>query len=244
MSAALKQKASEPTSTPFPSAERAALAHAIAAAADARARRVALEQAAQAANTAVLAAIGAAEAAEAALAEAGPLAVKHTVDKALGKAGPPPMSTAQARAAVIQCQDHLDECRAARAALKAELDRGDNPVPALRLTDAARAVIRSEMRQRAAALAEEVARLQKDLVSKGSALSWLHSAGVFPTVERGQDDPVGRTVSRMESTPNAWTISNVRGGASFAVPTGGNAWKAAFEQLLRDANTPLPVELA
>ena len=83
------------------------LAHAIAAAADARARRAALEQAAQAANTAVLAAIRAAEAAEAALAEAGPLAVKHTVDKAVGTAGPPPMSVAQARAAVIQARTTL-----------------------------------------------------------------------------------------------------------------------------------------
>ena len=53
--------------------------------------------------------------------------------------------------------------------------------------DAARAVIRAEMQQRAVALAAEVARLQKDLVSKGSALQWLASAGVFPRAERGQE---------------------------------------------------------
>ncbi len=49
------------------------------------------------------------------------------------------------------------------------------------------------MQQRAVALAAEVARLQKDLVSKGSALQWLASAGVFPRAERGQEDPIGHT---------------------------------------------------
>ena len=136
---------------------------------------------------------------------------------------------------LIQCQDALEEARQVRAALKAKLDRGDNGVAGLRLTDAARAVIRVEMQQRAAALAAEVTQLQKDLVSKGSALTWLHGAGVFP-----KDDPVGRVVSRMESSPNAWTIGTVRGTKSFAVPTGGNALAAAFEQLKRDANAQLP----
>lgn len=101
MSAALKHKASEPVPAAFPSPERGHLAHAIAAAADARARRAALEQAAAAANADVLASIYAVEAAEATLAEAGPAAVKHVVDRAVGTAGPPPMSTAAARARVI-----------------------------------------------------------------------------------------------------------------------------------------------
>ena len=40
----------------------------------------------------------------------------------------------------------------------------------------------------------------------------------------------------------AWTLGTIRGYASFAVPTGGNALAAAFEQLLRDANTVLPLD--
>ena len=127
--------------------------------------------------------------------------------------------------------------------MKAELDRGDNPVPALRLTDAARAVIRSEMQATRGCIGRGSRAVTKRFGFERFGVAWLHSAGVFPTVERGQDDPVGRTVSRMESTPNAWTIGNVRGAASFAIPTGGNALAAAFEELLRDATTPLPVDL-
>jgi hypothetical protein len=236
VSAALKQKALTPT--PFQSAERARLGHAIAAEADGRARRVALEQAARAADADVLKAIQAVEAAEAALVEAGPAAVRHVVDKALGKSDAPPMTVAQARARVIQCQDYLDECRQIRSGLKNELDKGDNGVAALRLTDAARAVVRVEMRERAIALADEVTRLQRELVAKGSALQWL--AGVLIRPDRGEDDPVRRAADRMESAPTAWMLGTVRGYASFAAPTGGNAWAAAFEQLLRDANAALP----
>jgi hypothetical protein len=238
MSAAAMKRSSEPT--PFPSAQRAELAHAIARAADAGARPVALEQAAATANSALLAAIGAVEAAEEALEEAKGNTAKHAVDRVLGTAGPPPLTVGQARAAVIQAQDHLDECRDTRAALKAELDKGDNGLSSLRLTDAARAVIRVEMRDRAIALAAEVTRLQRDLVAKGSALQWL--AGVLPRADLGQDDPVRRAADRMESSPSAWTIGTIRGDASFAIPTGGNAWAAAYEALLRDANTVLPVD--
>lgn len=78
--------------------------------------------------------------------------------------------------------------------MKDELDKGDNPVAALLVTEAARAVIRSEMQQRAVALAAEVARLQRELVQKGSGLQWLHSAGVLPRAERGKDDPIAHTI--------------------------------------------------
>ena len=97
------------------------------------------------------------------------------------------------------------------------------------------------MQQRAVALAAEVTQLQRDLVSKGSALQWLHSAGVFP-------GPIVvrtiRSVMRLRGwnpRPVAWTIG-IRGHASFAIPSGGNALAAAFEALKRDANTPLPVD--
>ena len=230
MSAALKHKASEPTPTPFPTPERAALAHAIARAADAGARRVALEQAARAADADVLKAIQAVEAAEAALAEAGPAAVKHLVDKAVGNAGPPPMSTAAARAKVILAQDHLDECRDTRAALKAELDRGDNGVAGLLVLDAARAVIRVEMQQRAVALAARVLEMQRQLVATGSALEWLaNSADVFPKKNgKPADDAIRHTVWRMQQTPDQWTQQS-SADPPFAVPTGRLAWAQAFE---------------
>jgi hypothetical protein len=103
MSAALKQKPLTPTA--FPSAERAALAHAIAAAADAGARRAALEKAAQTANTDVLRAIGLAEAAEAALAGAQGNTIRHIVDKTLGgTVGAAPLTVREARQAAISAQ--------------------------------------------------------------------------------------------------------------------------------------------
>ena len=78
----------------------------------------------------------------------------------------------------------LEECRATRSALKAELDKSDKGWSALQVQDAARAVIRVEMQRRAVALAAEVAQLQRDLVSKGSTLQWLASSGVFPGTDR------------------------------------------------------------
>jgi hypothetical protein len=243
VSAALKHKASEPTPTPFPSAERAALAHAIAAAADAGARRSALEQASKAANSAVLAAIASAEAAEAALEEAGPLAVKHVVDKALDNAGAAPLTIGQARAAVIQAQDALEEARATRAALKSELDRADTGLSALLVQDAARAVIRSEMQQRAVALAARVAEMQRQLVVTGSALEWLAGADVFPKKNgKPADDAIRHAVWRMGSTPGQWVMTTTPQEKPFAQPVGAIAWQAAFEALKRDPTTPLPEE--
>ena len=77
-------------------------------------------------------------------------------------------------------------------------------------------------------------------MAKGSALQWL--SRVLPRADRGEDDSIHHAAERMESTPTAWMLGTVRGYASFAIPTGGNAWAAAFEALLRDANAPLPVD--
>jgi hypothetical protein len=244
MSASLKQKAPAPmTPTAFQSPERAALAHAIAAAADADARKGALAQAAQAANSDVMRAIGLAEAAEAALAEAQGNTIRHVVDKALGTAGAAPVTIREARAAVIEAQDHLEECRGIRAALKAEMDADNTGLSALRVNDAAKAVIRSEMRERAVALAGRVAEMQRQLVAAGSGLEWLSRAGVFP--ERNgapAADDIRYTVSRMELAPRGWAIGTLRYPESFAMPTGALAWQAAFEALRHDPNAQLPVD--
>jgi hypothetical protein len=191
-----------------------------------------------------LRAIGLAEAAETALAEAQGNAARHAVDKALGTAGAAPMTIREARAAAIEAQDHLDECRATRAALKTDLDGRDTGLSALRVTDAAKAVIRSEMAERAIALAARVAEMQRELVARGSALEWLANAGVCPKVERGADDVIRHVVQRMESAPNQWSIGTIRYATSFAQPTGALAWEAAFEALKRDAAAALPEDPA
>jgi hypothetical protein len=241
VSAALKQKPLAPT--PFPSPERAALAHAIAAAADAGARRAALERASQNANSDVLKAIGLCEAAEAALAEAQTNTIKHVVDKALGTARAAPVTIREARAAVIEAQDHLEECRGIRAALKTELDVDNNGLAVLRVNDCAKAVIRSEMQQRAVALAGQVAELQRQLVAAGSGLEWLCRAGVFPERNGAPTDvSIRYAVQRMEQAPRQWALGTVRYAESFAEPLGAQRWDEALKRLCNDPNTPLPVD--
>jgi hypothetical protein len=240
MSSALK-RTPEPTPTPFASPERAQLAAAIAAAADVGARRAALERASQSANADVMRAIGLAEAAEAALEEAQTTTLRHAVDKALGTADVAPMTVREARSAVIECQDHLEEARGTRAALKAELDAGDNGLSALRVNDAAKAVIRSEMQQRAVALAGRVAKMQRQLVAAGSGLEWLSRAGVFQEKNGAPADvSIRYTVQRMEQAPRQWALGAVRYAESFAEPLGAQRWDVAFKALCQDANTPLP----
>jgi hypothetical protein len=241
MSAALKQKASEPTPTPFPSAERAALGHAIARAADANARRKALETAAQAAGADVLKAIAAAEAAEEGIQEAQAGATRHLIDKARGVSGPVPLTVREARAAAIAAQDDLDEARQNREALRAELDRGDNGLAALLVSDAAKKVVQAEMAGRGAALAAHVERLQREIVEVGSSLRWLVNAGAFPMEHGRPSDPgIRHAVDRLNSAPTAWEITGICGIESFAHPIGAQKMQAAFEALLRDANAVLP----
>jgi hypothetical protein len=243
--AALKQKAPEPTPTPFASPERATLAAAIAAAADAGARREALVKAVSTAEAEVRAARVAAEATETALLEAQGNATQHRVALALGTAGAPPLSVRQVRAASIAAADDLEEARATRDALKAELDGHDNGLLTLRVQDAAIAVLRAEMAGRGVALAARVAEMQRQLVAAASGLEWLASAGVFPTVNgRPADDAIRHTVWRMESAPRQWaTVAERPGAVPFAVSTGAQRWQAAFEALKRDPTTPLPVDL-
>jgi hypothetical protein len=203
VSAALK-RAPEPTPTPFPSPERAALAHAIAAAADVSGRGAALVKAAATADVEVRAARAAAETAAEAIETAKSNAARHLTDTALGTAGEAPQSIRAARAGAIEAADHLEACLAAREALRAELSSEESrpTLARLRVEDAAKAVIRVEMRQRALAVAERVAEMQRELVAAGSALQWLSRAGVFQ--ERNgapADENIRNTVWRMDSTP-------------------------------------------
>jgi hypothetical protein len=255
MSAALKRSPA-PTPTPFPSPERAALAHAIAAAADASARKAALVNAGATADAEVRAARRAVEAATEAIETAKSNAARHLTDVALGTAGEAPLSIRQARAAAIEAADHLEACLAAREALNAERVEGKGwsaENSRLDVEAAAVAVIRAEMAARGVALVAQVARLQRELVARGSALQWLSKAGVFPRSGRSDDNGYGEpaadenirhTVWRMESTPSQWAIADTLHAAPFAIPTGGQRWAAAFEALKCDASTVLPEDLA
>jgi hypothetical protein len=165
----------------------------------------------------------------------------------LGTAGAPPLSVRQVRAASIAAADDLEETRATRDALKAELDGRDNGFSTLQVQDAAVAVLRAEMAGRGVALAARAAGLQRELVAAGSGLEWLSRAGAFrePGGRHGEaaDENIRHTVLRMESAPSQWTMSTNPRDAPFAVPTGAQRWQAAFEAMKRDARTPLPVDL-
>lgn len=236
---------------PTVSAERAALSAAIAAAADADARKLAVNRAHSSASSAVWAARTAVEVATAGIETARADAVRHLTDAAMGTAGEAPVSPAEARTRLAQAQDHLTASIAARDALQAEVaeqQRRGLDFPAMRVAEGARAVIRVEMRERAVALAVQVQQLQRQLVADGSALRWLSDAGVFPTVTKfgdpwhGQlaDRDVHDAILRMRESPWGWQVPVGRGDVPFARPTGADAWQAAFEALQRDAQAQLP----
>jgi hypothetical protein len=225
---------------PEPTPERAALAHAIARAADADVRKAALVKARATADEEVRLARRAVDAAGEAVEAAPSNAARHLTDTALGTAGAAPQTIREARAAAIEAADHLDSCLAAREALGSEQAAGNNGLPALLVTDAAVAVVKAEVAGRAAAMAAEVAELQRRLVVRGSALEWLSNKGVLPPGARGAEDPIRDTVRRMEVSPQQWANGTIRYATSVFEPTGRLAWEAAFEQLLRDANAPLP----
>ena len=182
------------------------------------------------------------EAADEAIEAAKSNAARHLTDVARGTAGVPPQTIREARAAAIEAAEHLGSCLSAREALRAERPRAIADLAALLVTDAAVAVVKAEVAGRAAAMAAQVAQLQRQLVAHGSALEWLSNKGVLPPGARGEEDPIRDTVRRLELAPQQWAIGAIRYAASFAEPVGSRAWQAAFEALTRDANTPLPVD--
>lgn len=230
------------------SRERAALAEAIAAASAATVRRAGLEKATKAADESVWAAVEAVNTAQFALSTAKREAARYLTELALGNAVEPPLSIKRARVDVADAEDSLEAARAARAALKAQLEEDNNrfdPLPD-RVAAAAVTVIRDERSDAALALAARIERLQKELIEAGSALQWLARHGVFPVVEGGAthgrpaDRGIRDTLARLETTPTIWTVSLLAGSPPFAVPTGEMAWAGAFEELMRNADAPLP----
>ncbi len=236
-----------PDVTGYPTPERAALAHAIAAHAAAVAKVAATEDAGTCASHAVWAAQTAVTTAQEGVSEARDATVQHLIDVASGGTGPAPRTERQARDAVADAEAALDAARAARDALKGRLPeaQADRDRTARKRTDAARAVIAAETTGYAAALVGEVEALQRRSMAQGAALRWLVSAGAVPVVTavgfiHGQaaDDATRAAVMRHEltslvQTPDGWHRT--------AAAAGDMRWDKALADLERDAAAPLPL---
>jgi hypothetical protein len=218
VSAAVKRHP-EPTPTPFASAERAALAHAIAAAKDRAARRAEIEQAFQSARTAAWAATNVVDA-----------AVEAEAGKArMYRRSPDPDVVTDA------AKRDVELTRAALQAQKSELDaEKDLYDPSTsNIAAAALAVVRAEQAGPAVALAARLERMEREMFEVGSVVSWLVGRGVI-------SDDASR---RFEGVaPGGWgsRIGYCPPFATFPLSTGAQALEAAFEALARDASAPLP----
>ncbi len=236
-----------PDVTGYPTPERAALAHAIAAHAAAAAHVAAIDAAAQRASEAVWDAQAAITKVGEAIGEAREAMLQHLIAAAGGGTGAAPHTEREARADLADAEAALDAARAARDALKGRLPEAEQARyrAAWVRTEAARAVIAAEAADHAAALAAEVESLQRDALRKGAALCWLVKAGAVPTVQRvgGEfgrpaDSATRDTLTRHEmvlqvDTVDGWQNSTAKAGAA--------AWNDALAALERDAAAPVPV---
>jgi hypothetical protein len=244
MSVSLLKRTAPPLSP-----ERRALAEAISGCAAADRRREARTLAAETASAAVWTATAAVTAATLAVEEAKRNAARYLTAQTMGEAADPPATIREARLKLQDAQDDLETRQAVRDALKLEIaqDRTWSEPNSGTVRDAALAVIYAEAPGYAAALLAEVQGLMRQLVAKGSALTWLGKAGMFPTVRApgvtyGQpiDAEAQRTICRMDVSPNRWTVSMGGGEPPFALPIGAAAWEGALEALMADASAPLP----
>ncbi len=236
-----------PDVTGYPTPERAALAHAIAAHAAAAAHVKATDDAGTRASNAVWDAQAAVTAAQEAVSEARDVMVQHMIAVVGGGTDPASRTERDAQDAVLAAEGVLDAARTARDALKgrlpdAERERDD---AARRRTEAARAVIVAETAGHAAVLVGEVEALQRQSLAKGAALRWLVQAGAVPVITaigftHGQaaDDAIRAAVFRHDVTLQVHAADCWHGTATTA---GDAPWKAALADLERDAATPLPL---
>ncbi|MGI4945164.1 MAG: hypothetical protein ACRYHQ_32150, partial [Janthinobacterium lividum] len=232
---------------PAQSAERAALAVAIASHAELQARCNAAYKARDTADRAIWAARECLDAAPELIERAKANAAKALVDGALGVASPTSQSIREARNVLQDAEDELEAAEASRAALRTEEDSLGRAMlwSQSKVQIAAEAVVRAEAANAAQALAAEVVRLQDEMLRQGQALEWLASRGALPVVEEhgslhGQvrDPGVRIAIERMMAAPFRWNLEDVD-----ARP-GADAWRAALVALQFDAMAPLPVVLA
>ena len=236
-----------PEVTGYATPERAALAYAIAAHAAAVANVQATNDAGERASYAVYDAQAVVATALEGVNEAREATVHHLIAVAGGDTGPAPRTERQARDALADAEAALDAARAARDALKGRLPGAEQARDraARNRSEAARAVIAAEAAGYAAALAEEVEKLQAAALRKGAALAWLTNIGAFPVVKqvgpvfgKPADPRIRAIVGRHEEALQEYSYEdwNRKTAAGAAV-----VWNDALAVLERDANAPLPV---
>lgn len=236
-------RSAEAGGTPPISAERAALAEAIARLTEMRAQLDATATAIDTARPAVWEAMRVVDAAPELVETAKANAAIYLQQQARGLAPERPQTIREARNAVADAQDTLDTARAAVAALEAEMDRirGRLPLAEEAVRRTARAVLHVEAEATACALAAELAAAQRALVILGDTVEWLAGAGAFTTTEQHgsryglpEDDVIRMTLTRLQTPPRAWN------GLALAQPAAA-VWIAAFAALQADATASLPV---
>lgn len=230
--------------TPPLSAERTALAEAIANVTELRAQFDGTTTAIGPAESVLWAAVEGLDAAPELVERAKANAAIYLQQQARGLAPELPQTIREARNQVADAQDAVDAARAAVTALKAETDRIKGRLPwaeeVVRCT--ARAVVHVEAGATAFALAAELAAAQRIVVALGDTVEWLAGAGAFTMIEqhggnygRPADDTVRMTLTRLQSSPHSWNA------LAPAQPSATAGWVAAFAALQLDATAPLPV---
>ena len=243
---ALRAKPARAGDTLPPSPERAALAAAIAVHVDLQARRAATSAAMQTADSAIWDARRRLDAAPELVERAKANAAQHLADVARGVPGMPPQSIREARNAVTDAENDLDAAKAARDALRAQMEELDGHAYLVKgaVERAALAVIGAEAADAARAMAADLVRLQREMLATGQAVEWLiRTAKALPIGEkpggmfgRAVDDATRYAISRLHTNPDSWDTSRPRTMGDGAAP-----WVAAFAALQVDATAPLPL---
>ncbi|MGI4801023.1 MAG: hypothetical protein ACRYG8_44755 [Janthinobacterium lividum] len=239
-------KPAEAGGTPPLSAERVALAEAIAAHVDLQARRAATSVAIGTASEAIWNARSRVDAAPELMERAKANYAQHLADAARGVPGMPPQTLREARNAATDAQDDLDVAKATRDALQAEMERLDGLAYRFKenVEKAALAVVGTEAASLAQTMAAELMRLQQEMHAAGQALLWLTgTAKVLPVIEqhggnygRVADDATRQAIRRLHNPPAGWDTSLPRMWSDAA-----ESWRAAFAALQVDATAPLPL---
>ena len=237
-------KPAEAGGTPPLSPERVALSDAIAAHVDLQARRAAASTAIQTADEAIWDARRRLDAAPELVERAKANVAQHLADVARGVGGIPPQTIREARNAVTDAEDDLDAAKAARDALRAQMEELDGRAYHVKgaVERAARAVMGSEAAETARAMAADLVRLQHAVYATGHALEWLvGTAKALPVGEtpggmfgRAVDDTVRHALVHMHEAPNRWNLFTP------SMADGSAPWQAALAALQVDATAPLP----
>jgi hypothetical protein len=222
----------------FDSPARAALAIAIAekAAADEAHRK--LVAAGESLAQAVYTADGVVEAARQAIEDAKEGTVRHLTAIATGEAGKAPKTVKQARQEMTDAEEALELARAARDGLTGRIDEAR--ATAARMVDRVREAAKGVLAEAPAAtgLLAEVIDLQREIINKGRAMSWLMGQGILPgasSAMRQSGDPLRDAyITRLfvDMLPVDYAVA---ADASCAP-----AWQAALEALCVDPSAELP----